>query len=272
MGGCEEEELRAKWSQPGSLLQDSKQQAAPAKGGNDGLSRVKVCPSCQAQGTIKVQSGFRVMTQACAAAVARARGWPALHIRAPQHARAAAARARDRPPHLAPWPARGQMCETCGGEGCLIDGKKLVDPVEAAKLAEDQKLAKVIALIITLEDLALLDAVESRLRANDLEGALSLATGCACEDAAGAPAAEAAPSAQAEASVEAPPEAGEKTKDTDAPPTADTALAVGGLSCQADADQAGAAIASLNGVVSVTVDWEKAYAKVISPPGFPTAA
>jgi len=152
-----------------------------------------------------------------------------------------------------------QVCEMCNGEGCLVDGKPPVDKVAEAQKLEDAKLAQVVDLLSRIENLTLLDAVEARLRAQDVEGALSLAQG-------GQP----APAGSSAAAAAATPPSAEK-KGKDAPPTADTALEVEGLASQADADRVEAAIKELEGVLSASVDLGKKQAKVVSSPGFPTS-
>lgn len=162
------EQLRAKWSQPKPMLEDARKVhgTAAAEKVSEGLDRVKVCPGCHAQGTIKTQSGFRVMDQ---------------------------------------------VCEMCGGEGCLVDGKKPMDPVEKARKKEDEKLARVVSLLAEIEDVEVLDAVEAKLRAMDVDGALALAQ----------PSSQLQPPS-AEATDASP--ASEQEEDLDVPPLADTAM------------------------------------------------
>lgn len=83
-------------------------------------------------------------------------------------------------------------------------------------------------------------------------------------------------STAAAGSAEAPPAAdvapaAPPKKDKDAPPTTDTALEIEGLETQADADTIEAAIQSLQGIISVTINLEKKSAKMVGSPGFPTA-
>jgi len=144
----------------------------------------------------------------------------------------------------------------CGGEGCLIDGKKPVDPVEEAKKKEDEKLDKVIGLLASIEDVGLLDAVEAKLRAMDVDAALELV-----ESQKGGDCATAAP----------PPTAGLEKTDKDAPPTVDTALEISDMCSPADAQKLEEALQSMDGVTKVITDLEKKTTKVVSSPGFPTA-
>jgi hypothetical protein len=185
------EELRAKWSQPKPMLQDARRPdgaAAPGKV-SEGLNRVKVCPGCHAQGTVKIQSGFRVMDQ---------------------------------------------VCEMCGGEGCLVDGKRTVDPVEKAKREEDAKLARVVSMLAEIEDVSVLDAVEAKLRAMDVDGALALVQSSSQS--------EAVSSAEAADASGAP----KQMEDEDVPPATDTGLENVDLCSQADAGKVEAALQTLD--------------------------
>eukprot|EP00962_Isochrysis_galbana_P055169 scaffold26885_cov112-Isochrysis_galbana.AAC.2 len=103
------------------------------------------------------------------------------------------------------------VCEMCGGEGCLVDGKKPMDPVEKARKKEDEKLARVVSLLAEIEDVEVLDAVEAKLRAMDVDGALALAQ----------PSSQLQPPS-AEATDASP--ASEQEEDLDVPPLADTAM------------------------------------------------
>merc|ERR1711939_1104935 len=72
----EMERLRAKWSRPRDVLERENAPAANTggqltKGQQEQLNKitadVKICPHCQAQGTIKRQYGHRVMDEVCEA-------------------------------------------------------------------------------------------------------------------------------------------------------------------------------------------------------------
>jgi copper chaperone CopZ len=74
------------------------------------------------------------------------------------------------------------------------------------------------------------------------------------------------PAAPAAAASADPPK-----KEKDAPPTADTALEIEGMTSQADADKIEAAIKALDGIISVTMNLAKKSAKMVGSPGFPTS-
>merc|ERR1711948_1863 len=62
------DELRAKWSDPAVRQQEAskpKPTDTVSSDTEDKLSRVKICSACQAQGIIKVQSGYRVLDVVC---------------------------------------------------------------------------------------------------------------------------------------------------------------------------------------------------------------
>ena len=127
-----------------------------------------------------------------------------------------------------------EVCEVCGGEGCITNKPKPA----SEELA--RKIRRVEALVATAEDLEALEALEAALKAKTIPALDAVLTKFAAAEPEAEPAAE--------------------------PAKEERHLTVEGMSSEADAEKLQRALASMDGVVSAKVELEAKTAKVVGAP------